>query len=225
MKNFFLLAFLFCSYSLFPQDTLVKVNGDKELVKVAEVNPELIKYHKSDNPGGPLYSVGKNDIRLIKYAGGHVDTFNLSKVADARQIKNTLVYYGTKVFFNSKPVGMGEFRSIIDQHPDANARSKMQNSYRRMVGHRDIATVSLSLGLVLGCAAVVVTNPFVTGMVDYGILPTDEGIQVAIAGILSGAALRISGFAVSHAQRNKKKAKIREIVAIYNGDYDLINGK
>ncbi|WP_223652799.1 hypothetical protein [Hymenobacter psoromatis] len=40
------------------------------LVKVLEITPELVKYHRFDNPDGPLISVRKAEVIRLKYANG-----------------------------------------------------------------------------------------------------------------------------------------------------------
>jgi hypothetical protein len=223
MKHLFFI-FLFLSInSLFSQDTLIHVNGEKQTVKVTEVNSTLIKYHKYENITGPLYSVEKKDIKYVKYFGGQIDSFAVVEspgvIVVLPKPKNELTYFGSKVFYNSNSINEKEFLSMINAYPEENARMKMQHSYRQMMAHKDIATASLACGLVLGCAVVIATAPFVTGLTDGYAIPSEEGMQVAVIGILSGAAMRITAFAVSQSQRNKRKAKIREIVSIYNGDY------
>jgi len=52
------------------QDLLTRRDGTEVLVKVLEITPELVKYHRFDNPDGPLISVRKADVFRIKYANG-----------------------------------------------------------------------------------------------------------------------------------------------------------
>ncbi|TDN36701.1 hypothetical protein E4631_14095 [Hymenobacter sp. UV11] len=52
------------------QDLLTRRDGTEVLVKVLEITPELVKYHRFDNPDGPLISVRKTDVFRIKYANG-----------------------------------------------------------------------------------------------------------------------------------------------------------
>lgn len=231
MKKSFLLFALFCVADFVAQDTLVQFSGEKQLVKVEEINSTLIKYRKTENINGPVYSVGKRDIHYIKYAGGHIDSFpnvdvpNVVQSAGPGQViqskKNQITYYGSKIVYDNEVIGESKLYSLINSHPDENARKEMNSRFVRMKAHKDIGTTCLVAGLGLGCVTVVLTSPLVTGLYDDFLIPTDEGMQVAAAGILSGAVMRITAFAVSQAQRNKRKAKIREIAAIYNGEYDF----
>ena len=74
------LYFLACLLFVFPIvfkastfddcDNIILRNGDEVRAKVIEVQEELIKYRKCDNLSGPLYSVKKVDVYLVKYANG-----------------------------------------------------------------------------------------------------------------------------------------------------------
>ncbi|WP_303309959.1 hypothetical protein [Hymenobacter sp. BT730] len=52
------------------QDLLVKQNGEEVQVKVMEITPTLITYKRFDNPEGPLISVYKSEVFMIRYANG-----------------------------------------------------------------------------------------------------------------------------------------------------------
>lgn len=58
------------------QDIIMKKNGDEIKVKVDEVLPDGIKYHKYENLDGPVYTMPKSDIFMIKYENGSKDVFN-----------------------------------------------------------------------------------------------------------------------------------------------------
>lgn len=76
MKHLFLFVFLFL-LSLFikAQDTIVKRNGDKLIVKLIEVNPHDVRYKRLDYIEGPLFKLQKQDIKLIVYGNGIKDSF------------------------------------------------------------------------------------------------------------------------------------------------------
>ena len=62
------------------QDLLTKRNGDEVPVKVVEITPTEVKYRRTDNPDGPLISIYKADVFLIRYANGTKEVFNSSAV-------------------------------------------------------------------------------------------------------------------------------------------------
>lgn len=54
-------------------DNIVLKNGDEIKAKVTEITTDEIKYHKCDNLTGPLYTMKKSDVFMIKYANGTKD--------------------------------------------------------------------------------------------------------------------------------------------------------
>jgi hypothetical protein len=57
------------------QDLILRRNGDEISAKVQEVGITEIKYKKFDNPNGPIYTILKSDVFLIKYENGTKDVF------------------------------------------------------------------------------------------------------------------------------------------------------
>lgn len=57
------------------QDILIKRNGDEIEVKVQEIALNEIKYKRFDNLEGPLISISKNDVFMIKYENGTKEVF------------------------------------------------------------------------------------------------------------------------------------------------------
>jgi hypothetical protein len=54
---------------------IVKKNGDEIKAKVEEVLSAEIKYRKFENPTGPVYSIPKADVFMIRYENGSKDVF------------------------------------------------------------------------------------------------------------------------------------------------------
>src|SRR4051812_47852142 len=81
MKNFFkiklhviTIGFLLTNLSaLKAQDVIFLRSGEEISSNVTEVNPNEIKYKKTDNPDGPVYTALKTDVLLIKYKNGTKD--------------------------------------------------------------------------------------------------------------------------------------------------------
>jgi len=67
-----LFAFSFTSYA---QDILITNKGEEILVKAIEVSHDDIKYKKYSNLEGPIYTVLKSELFMIKYQNGEKDVF------------------------------------------------------------------------------------------------------------------------------------------------------
>ena len=63
-------------------DNIVLRSGDEISAKVIEVGTSEIKYKKCQNLNGPLYSISKKDVFMIKYANGTKDIMPEEKVKE-----------------------------------------------------------------------------------------------------------------------------------------------
>jgi len=69
------MAGLFCS-KLFAQDIITKTTGDEITAKITKVGDVDIEYRKFDQADGPVYTIPKTDVFMIKYSDGTKDVFN-----------------------------------------------------------------------------------------------------------------------------------------------------
>lgn len=77
MKKFFLtvLTTIFTLTVCFSQDLITKKSGEDIQAKVLEVTTSEIKYKKSDNLNGPIFSILKSEVLLVRYENGTKDMF------------------------------------------------------------------------------------------------------------------------------------------------------
>ena len=78
-----ILTFLFFTIftNCYSQDVIIQKSGNEFQGKVIEVGVTEIKYRKIDNPDGPLYSIMRTDVAMIRYENGTKDIFNAEKKA------------------------------------------------------------------------------------------------------------------------------------------------
>ncbi len=128
--KYILLFFLFiCSSNITKaQDTLSTRYGETILVKVIEVsNVRLklkntfkgyievgtaeVKYKKFDNLNGPVFSMLKSDLLMIKYQNGTSDDFS----KEAQKIKNQKIWItlGGPLLAAGLLIGLGKFLSAV----------------------------------------------------------------------------------------------------------------
>jgi hypothetical protein len=67
------------------QDIIVQKNGEEIKAKVDQVLDTEIKYRKADNLTGPLYSLKKAEVFMIKYENGTKDIFTEQPVISSAQ--------------------------------------------------------------------------------------------------------------------------------------------
>ncbi|GGF00380.1 hypothetical protein [Hymenobacter cavernae] len=72
---FTLLTLSLLSLSARAQDVLTKVSGEELAVKVLEIRPTEITYKRTDNPDGPLITIRRSEVFMIRYANGTKDVF------------------------------------------------------------------------------------------------------------------------------------------------------
>ena len=66
----------------YSQDTIIQKSGDEFQGKVIEVGVTEIKYRKIDSLDGPLYSIMRTDVAMIRYENGTKDIFNAEKKSE-----------------------------------------------------------------------------------------------------------------------------------------------
>ena len=104
MKNHIVLFFscLLPYLSLSAQDVITLTNGKEIQAIVTEVMQKEIKYKRFDNPNGPVYTLDKSSVSVIKYQNGTKDVINenLDGIATPEQIKQMNSILGKhKVYF------------------------------------------------------------------------------------------------------------------------------
>ncbi len=82
MKKYFLVLIFLCFGCIpaFSQDTLYKRNGDILFTRILEVNPENVKFKKIEFLDGPIYTLEKSELFMIRYQNGLKDVFLTEKV-------------------------------------------------------------------------------------------------------------------------------------------------
>ena len=79
MKELFIFLITVAGFlNSYGQDIITLKNGDEIKSKVLEVNPDLIKYKNWTNMDGPIYSIVKGDVFMIKYSNGTKDVFKFT---------------------------------------------------------------------------------------------------------------------------------------------------
>ena len=94
-KSIFFILFLFSSIG-FAQDLLTKKNGEDISAQVLEVTITEIKYKKYDDLNGPIFTILKSEVLLIRYENGTKDIF-----AGEEKI-------GSNLFLNDNPFAQGQ---------------------------------------------------------------------------------------------------------------------
>jgi hypothetical protein len=62
----------------FSQDVITKKSGEDIQAKISEITTTQIKYNRFDNLKGPIYSIDKSEVLMIRYENGTKDIFTES---------------------------------------------------------------------------------------------------------------------------------------------------
>ncbi|MGY8989654.1 MAG: hypothetical protein ACKVJA_05305 [Flavobacteriales bacterium] len=68
-------------------DNIILKNGKEISAKVIEITPELIKYKKCSNLDGPLISIYKNEVLMLRYSNGSKEIFSLAQESPYQEKK------------------------------------------------------------------------------------------------------------------------------------------
>ena len=88
MKYLLLFILFICSSNnIKAQDTLSMRSGVNILVKVIEIGTTEVKYKKLDNLNGPIFSILKSDLLIVKYENGTKDDFSSTKKIEEKIVR------------------------------------------------------------------------------------------------------------------------------------------
>jgi hypothetical protein len=216
MKKLIFLLSVICSCTK-AQDTIRFRNGEVQTVKVSEVGVTEIHYNRFDNLQGPKYIAEKNDILLIKYAGGQVDSFKVVKpevkVAEKPSGFNVksgcekIVIRDGKLFCNYVAIGESRLSKIILSVEDNDKKNRMLKCYTEMKQYKKKQYLIGFVGLGVAVAAPYIG--FWGSVIEGDLAPFAVGVAI-------GGAVGITGGVISSIHKQKRKAKKLEIARIYN---------
>ena len=90
-RLFICILVIFLITTLKAQDIIIKENGDEIKAKVIEVGITEIKYKKFDNETGPVYTILKSELFMIKYENGTKELFELTVTPIPEPIQEPIV--------------------------------------------------------------------------------------------------------------------------------------
>ncbi|MDR1341742.1 MAG: hypothetical protein LBK18_00635 [Prevotellaceae bacterium] len=195
-KTIILLAMFFGSMATaFAQDIITLKNGDEIKAKVQEIGISEVKYKKYDNLTGPLYTLLKAEIFMIKYENGKKDIFkdepavpttpSVSSHEDMRKTLELDSEFMDEGFKNAYGVKLSEkeIRAILTKTPDA---LKEYDSGKSL---RQIGTVCSWTGVIcLGTSLGLLLNPNVESPA-----PAICFLSVSLAGLTASFILYSQG--------------------------------
>ena len=186
---------------IFSQDLITLRNGDEVKAIVTEIDKNTVKYKKFENPTGPIYSLEKSGVFMIKYENGTKEVFEISVVEASKDEKGNvsapaaagLTYRKPgAILENNEYLSIDESRNILSRVPEALA------SYNKGLKLIKAGKLLNGIGLVT-CLGIglLVKDPSMTVLA--------VGVAVASTGLIGSISTTVSG-----------RKKIKQAVNIYN---------
>ncbi len=76
----------------YAQDIIIKRNGEEISATILELTPDLVKYKRFDYPDGPIISIFKSEVFMIKYANGTKETFGAQSAIPSASASSVPIY-------------------------------------------------------------------------------------------------------------------------------------
>ncbi|MBP7808616.1 MAG: hypothetical protein KA163_04950 [Bacteroidia bacterium] len=199
------------------QDTIRFRSGDVQAVKVNEVGLTEINYNRFDNLQGPKYVVEKSDVSLIKYAGGHIDSFKVVapvvkatefKIVDAETSSEKIIITGNRLIYRGNGLGESRLFKMVRAHPEGEKKNAMMKTYYQMRQYKKnqyICGFGIGLGVGLGA-------PYI-GMIASVI--SGEFVPLVV-GVAIGGTIGMTGAILSSINKKKRNDKKLELARLYN---------
>ena len=166
MKHLLFLCSVFFSFIAHSQDLITTKKGEDIQTKVLEINTTEVKYKKADNLEGPIYTILKSEVLMIRYANGSKDIFTerfhtIKKetmkpkqeemIIEVEQdtIKKTITQNGREFYLNGQLINGGEMKSYL--YKDSEAKKQWKGAQGFQTGQ---IICSISSGICLTTSAI-----------------------------------------------------------------------
>jgi len=151
-----LLFLLLClqQIALTAQDTLVKKNNERVVGKILEVNPDNVKYKRTDYLTGPTFTIEKKELKYILYSNGTKDSFEnyvntSSPLAFVpQQLDLTIQPAGKYYYFQNKKITEQDMLDIAWKQQDKKIKLFVKKTEDLKIGRNCF----LLAGIVTGTA-------------------------------------------------------------------------
>lgn len=225
-KLFFLCISLMISLVAYSQDIIIKKSGEEIKAKILEMGVNEIKYKRFDFQDGPVYTIGKNDVVLVRYENGVNEVITSSPSTTPTTPTAPVTPPAPEKVDNTIQNSMGSYRqngryisktrvvSILKATNDPEILKLLRRSdAKRVTG----TAVALGLGLPLIIVGSLTTIRGAVIMSDsYTVDPDGKGI-LTVGAVMAGTGVMLQfmniGFQV------KSNNLIEDAVAIYNSKY------
>lgn len=191
------------------QDVLILKNGKEMKVTIIEESSDVVKYREIDNPGGPLYSIGKDKVSSIRYKKGSRDV----KEKTVKETEKT----NSPAAVTTVPQSSTPLLTVKQRHVMLDGKIQSSRKVKTIMEDNPEAVRLYESGLTLcnisnSCAASVVLISFISSQIANGKKDRKDVIRVTAIGLGIDGAFLITGIVLA----STGKHKIRSAVSLYN---------
>ena len=222
-----MIILLFICASLSAQDTIRFRNGDIRTGKVTEVTTKDIKYKHQEAPDEPPYVVKRENVFLVKYLNGEVDSFHVSgpgKVAaysnppDQKIIsrEGKIVIKKLDLIYQAEIVDDYRLLKLIEENKTGEKKNLLLAEYDKIKKYQGKQYLFNTAGFIGG--PLIIVGSMIAGLSNLGNDP--NGLTILV-GFNLGVASMVTGGIMGKINK-KKRLKQRVVVAqIYNDEYEF----
>ena len=129
MKKFIIILAVICYGNvLLAQDIIILKSGEEIKALVQEVGLNELKYKKFENPNGPVYTLQKTNVFMVRYENGEKDVFSTETTPAKTETQTkqtfdigttTLTTSVGSVFINDRKLSSQEVKDILSSNNTA----------------------------------------------------------------------------------------------------------
>jgi hypothetical protein len=204
-----LALYCFNATALFAQDVITLKSGDEIKAKVQEIGTDNVKYKKYENLDGPVYTLMKSEIFMIKYENGEKDIFKDVQPATSTSATSKDTPTGATLssngvitikdgtyFMNGEILKDAQLRKVLKDVPEAH-RKYVNSEIVRFPG---VTLTAFGVGGAVGGIIGFCFGEWKIGLITLG----GGGVAFIAGAFISGAADRKVLQAISIYNKAKK---------------------
>jgi hypothetical protein len=229
-KLFFLYILLFVSLVAKSQDVIIKKSGDEIKAKVIEIGVNEIKYKRYDFQDGPIYTIPKTDVVLVRYENGinevitsgsgnnNSTTTPQTTTVEPEKESTKIDYVFGSYSQNGRYISRSRVINILSETKDTEIKGLLKKSKNKKTTGNIIAlTVGLPLTVIGGLTTLAGVATVVENDTYYGSTNPDGPGIVTVGAVMTGTGLAILFSNIGFQARSRKM--MDKAVAIYNSKY------
>jgi hypothetical protein len=211
LRSIWIVLILLSAMQVNAQDTIVKRDLHTVPAKIMEVRTNEIRYKRWDNLEGPLYVIPAEEVWLLRYAGGLVDTIKYTPVpvAPAPSSYTAAVFHPIErrdgdYYYQGIRVSNAHLYDLINRNGPDEARALLSEERRLRRMGTTLEWISIPISIIGNMV-----------LIEY----VGDSYNANRSQLFTGTVMFVGGAAgaiVGIASKATSRTKLRDAVALYN---------